>query len=152
MSRLAYPDGYNGSHAPHCGVLSVALCAGVSFETAWETVKAAGGYGEGWEGRTYAKDRRSALQTLNVAFVELLAVPAARYAWLKDRREDLFPCCTVATFAKKHARAGVTYMLNIKGHVVTLKDGLVADQGGIAPAAYHPSGKKRLQIVVEIIA
>lgn len=36
-----YPDGYSApQHKPHCGVLSVAICAGVTFETAWETIAA----------------------------------------------------------------------------------------------------------------
>lgn len=153
MTGLVYPDGYAGSTQPHCGVLALAMCVGVSFETAWATLApACTARDPKWTGRTYARERRDALQTLGVGYHERLAIPGPRWAWMKDRDEgvDFMPRCTVATFAKKHAEPGVAYMVNIKGHVLTLRDGLLADQFGLAPVAQHGCARSMIIAVIEI--
>ena len=146
---LAYPDGYTPRLEPHCGVLSVAMCAGVTFETAWATLesviirKTRGG----WKGATTGAERVAALTILGVPHVTRRHVPASRFQRLPpDYVEEnrLAPGCTVAGFAARHAKPGVTYMIPVSGHVVTLRDGLVADQCGIAPAAKSHIGKRRV--------
>jgi len=151
-----YPDGYAApQREPHCGVLSVAICAGVSFERAWAACAANLRKRRGpWRGETYAFERREALQDLGVAFDERTYVPSsllrrctADYA----ERKGLAERCNLASFAKRHAKPGRTYMVQVRGHVVTLRDGIAIDQHQAAPVAEHRAARMLLQTTLEIL-
>jgi hypothetical protein len=149
---MRYPDGYTPRREPHCGVLSVAIAAGVTFERAWNVLKPMQAKPSAWRGRTYRYDRIAALKALGVSFTENLCIPAPLMRGLHPdylRGQGYVPRCTIATFARK-AKPGVTYSLSVAGHVVTLRDGMVADQNGIAPAAQHWCARKIIKHIVTI--
>lgn len=151
---IRYPAGYAPRKEPHCGVLAVAIAAGVSFEDAWGTIKAQASYGASWRGRTYDADRSRALKALGASYVERFHVPARMirgtcHAVAGGRYVER---CTVATFARRHAKPGVTYLLTVGGHCVTLRDGIVADQHAVAPAAKHWAARKVIRLSQEITA
>lgn len=152
MTGPSYPDGYALSFEPHCGVLSVAMCAGVSFERAWDACGDAGTRGPGWRGLTDEGERRAALVALGVRFSEALAIPTRRMKRNPQWGGMCIARCSVSTFAAKRAKPGVTYMVRIKRHVVTVRDGMVADQSGISPAARHPTARRMICSVWTILS
>lgn len=109
----------------NCGVLSVAIVAGVSFEKAWAACRMR----KGSKGATSAGQREIALNALKVRF--------EKKRFLKTRP-------TVRVFARDWTVPGVTYMATTHGHVVTVKDGIVIDQQGASPAATHWTRNKRV--------
>jgi len=115
---IDYPDGYQPG--PICGVLSTAICAGVSFYAAHAWFKAR--KGAKWKGSTTVSVRDEALKHFGVKF--------ETKRWTRPRP-------TVKTFAAKHAAKGATYMLRVRGHVVTLRNGWVLDQHERAVACLH---------------
>lgn len=131
---LEYPNGFVGSKWQRrgiCGVLSVALCAGVSFEVAHAGCKRAMidlKLGLRFRGGTYHKQRLRVLDRLAVRYEEVA---------LTGRT-------TVGDFASYHAKPGVAYMLRIKGHVLTLKDGVACDQGHCGPVSSYKRRKTPL--------
>lgn len=141
---MNYPDGYSPRREPHCGVLAVAMCAGVPFEKAWDLF--AKHRGPQWRGVTNHAQRIMALAELGAKHSDTFHVPAATLRAYRTIQgsvpSDMAPRVTAATFAAKYARPGVTYMLRVGGHVLTLRDGMLADQGGIAPAAKHKSARQ----------
>lgn len=133
---LKYPDGYTGtSRDPHCGVLAVAICAGVSFETAWDIFKSyrTPRQRARWRGATNWQERDLALLQLKVD-----------YGTLAVRRQ------TLLAFVRDVAKPGETYMVRVRGHVVTVRDGMVIDQTACAPASKHPSRRKFILRVTRI--
>jgi hypothetical protein len=157
MKNLSYPEGCAGSCRPHCGVLAVAICADVPFETVFELIRTCSRHSGNWKGRTTGPERTGALKRLGVSYDERFHISKARYDAMRSGYPRLVntryqPSCTVATFAKKYADAGTTYMLRVGGHIVTVRDGLVADQSGIAPAADHRSAKQRVLGSIEILS
>lgn len=152
---LSYPQGYAPARKPHCGVLATAICAGVSFEAAWEIIQRQGGYPASWKGATYPGDRLAALRAFGVEVVQRRHVPARHLPRLAPeyvKQQGLVEGCTVATFVRRFARPGVIYMVQVSGHVVTIRDGIVADQCGLSPAARHWCGKRRVQTSWEVLA
>lgn len=133
MKELTLPTGYAAPcREPHCGVLAVAICADVPLETAFETIKQAAGYNGNWKGRTYLKDRTGALDTFGAYFTVTRHAPR-RVLQAHNWPEGWAPTCTLATFAKRHAKPGVTYMIDVSGHTFTLRNGMIADQSGVRP-------------------
>jgi len=151
MQELCLPSGYVAPrHEPHCGVLSVAICADIPFEEAFAMIKARAGYNGNWRGRTYNGDRIGALRALGVPHKETHFAPAhalARRGWPEgwSRR------CTLATFAKRFAKPGVTYMTSVRGHTFVLRNGLIADQAGVRPVTGSKLARCAVKHTVEIL-
>lgn len=118
---------------PCCGVLAVANFAGVSFDTAWAailpTVKRPGR----WRGSTYDWQRRAALRELGVRWVEM------DRAFLNGR--------SVANFVERIMQDNVMYKVHMRGHVVTVFNGIVTDQTQSVPVAEHASRRRKVTSV-----
>lgn len=152
MTNPLYPADY-GKVAPggHCGVLAVAIFAGRTFEEAWAALAPKRGR---WSGGTRHGDRVAALRSWGIPLRTVLHLPAHECSYWQGRSPLLTydasaPRCSVATFARRHAKPGVTYMLRVSRHVVTLRDGIVIDQTQAAPAASHWTAKKIVTVSVE---
>jgi hypothetical protein len=135
----------------HCGVLACAILAGTTFEIAWD-VLSTGRRGR-WTGGTRIAEREAFLKALNVPHKARTHISRDRLKWLRSTGSpclnDYRPRCNVATFAARHAKPGVTYMITIARHVVTLRDGIVMDQQQAAPAAKHWTARKLIRHSIE---
>lgn len=131
---IDYPCGFDASvHSkkPICGVLAVALCAGVSYPVAHAACKAsmkALKLGVRFGGRTWLTQIEHSLKGLAVRF--------AKYR-VHDNP-------TVGFFAAHRAEPGVTYLLRVKGHFVTLRDGMLIDQISNAPWQLHKTHRRHV--------
>ncbi|MBA4172813.1 MAG: hypothetical protein C0511_09215 [Hyphomicrobium sp.] len=155
MTAALYPADYgNVPMGGHCGVLATAIFGGRSFLVAWDSLKACQPRPGRWKGATNRLQRERVLRAWGVEFRSILHVTRNEYAFLKGRSmlacyDATLPRCSVATFARKYAKPGVTYMLRVRRHVVTLRDGIVIDQGRAAPADQHPEGKRLITHTLE---
>lgn len=124
---MEYPSGFKAevhSKKPICGVLAVALCAGVSYDVAHAACKRsmlALKLGMRFRGRTYLRQLKHALSGLAVRFTEY--------------KQNDNP--TIAHFAEFRAEPEVTYLLRVSGHFLTLRDGILIDQGACLPYSLH---------------
>lgn len=151
MRELTLPTGYAAPrHEPHCGVLAVAICADVPFEVAFETIKQAAGRTGNWKGRTFLRDRTGALDAFGKYFTVTRHAPR-RVLQAHRWPEGWEPSCTLATFAKRHARPNTTYMIDVSGHTFTLRNGLIADQQGVRPYATDRLARCTVKSSTEIL-
>ena len=113
----AAPEGLSAPvdtpYGPNCGVTAVAIAAGISFCEAFTLIKKQGRRAGNWQGRTYAGDRRKALDTLKVKHVPV-ALPSRRMS--------------LKTWVNTLAVPGHHYMVTTTGHIQTVRDGMVVDQ------------------------
>lgn len=114
---------------PCCGVLAVAMLAGVTFEAAWDAIKPHVRRRGSWQGSTYDWQRRKALEALGVKFVE-------------ERFYD--KPMTVKTFVEWLAKPNTHYNVHVRGHVVHVFNGVVTDQAESLPAREHRSGRRKV--------
>lgn len=128
---LEYPDGFQfekHNKKPICGVVSVAICAGVSLEVARATLRA--DYirrgGQRFRGGTNQAQRGRALSLLGVQF----------------ETHTLVGKMNLRNWYAKYGKPGVLYSVRVTGHVVTVKDGMVIDQHRHKPIWEHKSGGK----------
>lgn len=133
---VSYPNDY-GSVAPggHCGVLAVAILSGRTFREAWDALTPRKGR---WTGGTRHNERIAVLRSWGVPFRATLHMTGADYRFCGGKSplssyDAILPRCSVATFARRYAKPGVTYMLRIKRHVLTLRDGYCVDQTECCP-------------------
>jgi hypothetical protein len=126
----------------NCGVLSVAMCANVSFAVAEKACKLSSRS----KGGTNHYQREQALKALGVRFEsKLVMVKVGNGAYCKYVQP------TIRTFVRDHTAPGVTYMLRVNKHVVTVRDGIVMDQQSVKPAAEHWSRNMRVTRVTKIL-
>jgi hypothetical protein len=135
-----YPIDY-GNVAPggHCGVLAVAIFAGRTFQEAWDALKRPGR----WSGGTNQYRREAVLKQWGIACRHVLHVTGREFRVTGTTSPLLcyaacLPRCSVETFARKYAKPGVTYMIRIRGHVLTLRDGIAIDQTNACPVELYP--------------
>jgi hypothetical protein len=126
----------------NCGVLAVAICAGVSFEKAWKACRMR----KGSKGATCDFQRETAMKTLGVKF-DNKRVMLRRGRGFKAH----YVQPTLKVFARDWTTSGVTYMVTLSRHVVTLKDGIVIDQAGAAPVEKHWTRNKRVRRSMKIL-
>jgi hypothetical protein len=130
--RIAQPEGMVKGLG-NCGVVAVAACAGVPYDTAWELLQGYTAKRTGkrkWTGGTFDHERAKALDVLGVAR-ELVHFNRGQFR----------------TWARTQALPGRTYMVTITGHVVTYKDGVFMDQCGSGPVATSTVGSKMLRSI-----
>lgn len=130
---MDFPEGFQPG--PCCGVLAVAVCAGVTFPEAWDKL-AKLERAKRFRGGTYTGNRSRALRYFKVPFDE--------------RRLPYRQKTTVMKFAEWQTRPGVLYMLTTGRHVVTVQDGMVMDQRGKAHFSEHWARRQIVEHVVEI--
>lgn len=119
---------------PVCGVVAVAMAASVPFSTAWDTIKTIAGKSGNWRGRTHHHHRVEALARLGVSF----------------KHVEVLRRMTLKTFIENHTVRGVTYKVNVTGHVVTVFNNAVADQFGVLNYLLHRSARQMVRAVLEI--
>lgn len=133
---MQYPTDFTSElkRKPICGVLSVAMIAGVPFNKATEVIKK---NLMPWQkrhgGRTYHEQRLKSLKTLGVPF-----------------REVPTPKMNLGRFVREHAKPNKTYMVETGSHVVTVRNALVADQTEIKPIDQHGCRRYFVMNVTEI--
>jgi hypothetical protein len=139
MTTIDYPSDY-GKVAPggHCGVLAVAILAGRTFAEAWEGLKRPGR----WVGGTNHFQRARLLTSWAVPVRHVRHVYRHEYSHMRGvspwaAYDGVLPRCSVETFARRYAKPGVTYMLRIRGHVLTLRDGITIDQTNACPVEQY---------------
>lgn len=137
----------------NCGIVAVALLAGVSHDTALAAVDAARrnrigtralksweldrGFGDGWRGATTQKMRDHALTALGVAF-------ETHY------QPDLGPHRMQLRTMARQMPSGETLMVSVRGHTMILSDGLIYDQEAPTgvPVARHWCARCMVTFVV----
>lgn len=135
---MEMPAGFDPEYhknKPICGVLAVAICANVSYDVAHARCKDnQPSHCKRFRGTTYFTQRKAALSQLWVRFTEL------DYKHL-----------SVMEFCMFKEGDNFTYMLDIRGHCITFKDGLLIDQHGIVPwrKYKHPRIKIRRCLRIE---
>lgn len=137
QGRIAQPEGMVKG-LRNCGVVAVAACAGVPYDTAWDLLKGYTARRMGkltWTGGTFEHERAKALIVLGVA-----------YERLTFKRGQQF-----RTWARTQAKPGVTYMVTVTGHVVTYKDGVFMDQCGSGPVETSIVGRKQMRGATQIM-
>lgn len=140
---MEYPEGFFSSYhsqKPICGVLAVALAAGVTYDVAHEACKQAMKdlypTRQRFGGKTYSNQRELAMKRLGVKFEK--TVYASHKPKLIDVVQDFEP--------------GVIYQVVTPKHISTVRDGILIDQGKRTPVAM--AGKlatKRVSEVTKII-
>jgi hypothetical protein len=128
---MQYPDGYTPNpRQPNCGVLAVAMCTGKPYPVVWRYM--ARFFRSNWKGRTRGHDRMNALGFFGAEAQVVIGWPEGS---------------TVAAFAAWAARRapGTTYMVKTRKHIMTIRDGIAADQNMIAPAAIHKCYRLRVK-------
>lgn len=140
---MEYPCGFDQSamkHKPICGVLATALCAGVPYKVAHDRVREAtfkaNPNRQRFGGRTYLRDLKSAMASLGVKLSETIKVNKPM---------------TVSRFAADVAKPGITYLLQVPGHFVTLRDGVLVDQTANALVNEHKVSRRQVQKFVAIL-
>jgi hypothetical protein len=129
------------SNEPNCGVTAVAVITGKPFYEVMETMRKLLGHTRGWKGRTYWGCRKLALTHYGVPFtVDFLAT---------YKRGERLPL--LSSYLKRLA-PGVTYMVDVTGHSITVRDGMFADQCGPdwRPLQGHRLLRKRVHLIVRI--
>lgn len=140
-SHELYPQDYGAVPlGGHCGVLAVAILAGRTFQEAWDALKP--GRTARWQGGTSHPARMRVLEAWGVKVRKTLHMTARELRYTKGQSplasyDRALPRCTVETFARRYAKPGVTYMLRIRGHVLTLRDGLTIDQNEACPVEQY---------------
>lgn len=139
---MEYPEGFFSSYhsqKPICGVLAVALAAGVTYDVANEACKQAMKdlypTRQRFGGKTSTAQRELAMKRLGVKFERTNY--ASKAPKLIDVIADLEP--------------GVIYHIVTPKHVQTVRDGILIDQGRALPVALCPQAKKRVREVTKIL-
>lgn len=131
---LQLPADVPPCRAPICGVVAIALAANIPFAQAWELTKLRMKSPNRWRGRTTLKQRVRVLDVLDVPYQEV-----------KLPRQ-----MTLKTFVENHTRRDVTYKVTVTGHVVTVRNKAVADQGGVFNILLHRSRRQQVRNALEI--
>jgi hypothetical protein len=136
--KMQYPTDFTPElkRKPICGVLSVAMTAGVTFKRATEVIKKnLMPFQKRHGGKTYIPQRCNALKELGVAFKE---IPLPRRM-------------TLATYVRNYCKPFTTYMITTSRHVVTVKNRIICDQIEIAHIDMHNARRCFVCHVLEII-
>ena len=134
------PEGFIASHANRgiCGVIATAICANVSYQVAWATLKQImieDEIGQRFRGGTYKNQRNKALSRLAVKHEEV----KAGMGW------------KVWEFVAHVCEPGVMYMVCFKGHVFCIKDAWVIDQSYSGPIQAWKVRNKKVTYAIKII-
>src|SRR6476661_568883 len=119
MSEFKYPEGFFSSYhsqKPICGVLAVALAAGVTYDVAHEHCKQAMKdlypTRQRFGGRTYTNQRELAMKRLGVKF----------------ERTDIVAKAPRLIDAIKEFEPDTLYQVVYAKHIATIRNGFIIDQ------------------------
>jgi hypothetical protein len=121
---IEYPAGFDSARdrkRPICGILAVALGADVSFDVAFQACKRnMPKHRQRMRGSTYKEQRDQCLKDFGVKFEVILT----------NR--------SVMEFCQYHENDGFTYLIEIRKHVMTFRNGHLIDQAINIPwRQYH---------------
>ncbi len=120
---------------PICGVLAVAVVAGVTFKKATLAIKANMlPHQKRHGGKTYHEQRLGALRDLGIKF-----------------HDQMWDKVALNRFITGAAQPDTMYMINVTGHVIVYKDGFVIDQRGKVPYEEYPNKRQYVRNVTRII-
>ena len=129
---MEYPTGFDSSthrNKPICGVLALAMAAGVSYPVAHATARQAlfdmNPRRKRFGGSTTVSSIDLALKRLGVR--SLLVKIDGTYR-LRD-------------FVAQKAKPGVMYLVRVPGHIMTLKDGMLLDQEKLISVSQYKNRK-----------
>lgn len=138
---MEYPCGFVKevhSRKPICGVLAVALCAGVSYDVAHAAVRKAtfdaNPSRQRFGGRTYLRDLKTAMTRMAVKLSPTIKVTQPM---------------TVQRFTDDVAKPDITYLIQVSGHFMTLRNRILVDQSYNVPVELH---KRRRSQVIKFVA
>ena len=136
-----YPDGFFSSYhsqKPICGVLAVAIAAGVTYDVACQTLtdamKIVHPNRQRFGGKTTAPQQSLALKMLGVKFEE--TVITAKKPKLID---------VVKTF-----EPGITYLVTTPKHISAVRDGYLIDQGRLQRIELVSFARKHVSLIRKI--
>lgn len=136
-----YPEGFFSSYhsqKPICGVLAVAIAAGVTYDVACQTLtdslKVCHPQRQRFGGKTTIPQRNHALKALGVKFEETAIV--AKKPRLIDAVKDFEP--------------GFIYLVVTPKHVQAIRDGYLIDQGRLQRVELCPQAKKRVSNILKV--
>ena len=131
-----YPVGFDPEthrNKPICGVLTIAIAAGVSYDKAHELCRQnMPSHRARFRGATYDTQRDAALKQAGIKFTVLK------------------PNISVMKFCDWFAKDGKTYLLQVRGHVMTLKNGFLIDQHICKPWQQYHHPRIKVKRVVRI--
>lgn len=146
VEAFSYPEGfYAGYHSqkPICGVLAVALAAGVTYDVAAKRCKEAMHdiypTRQRFGGKTSTPQRELAMKRLGVKFERTDIV---------SKRPKLID--VVKTF-EPDTMYHVVYKYSGGGHILTVRNGYIIDQARLTLIELSPCAKKRICEVTKII-
>ena len=141
MTELTLPADFK--NGPCCGVVAVAVVAGISQAQAEKMLRAEmPSHRSRWTGGTNKDQRNKVLAKLGIKFTSKYVFTVVNGNLKRT---------TLAIYVREYTAPGRTYMLVTNHHVVTVRDGIVIDQRGPAPAAKHWAAKQRVRHVTEIL-
>jgi len=121
----------------NCGIVAMAICAGVSLDTATEWFRAVQRPNRNWQG-----------STRHVHYDRFLREYGK---WFNRVDYDRTRIRTVGDFAEWFAKPGTIYAIRSAGHCMTVKDGYILDQSQIAKARDHWKRNARIKNHWEIL-
>lgn len=126
--RIPYPADMpdRAARVGCCGVISVALFTGASFNDVWTTIQRVHRKPGNWKGSTRHNERMSAARKLN----------KGRSAAFKTQR------MTLRRWINLHAVDDTTYMVKTTGHIQVVRNGFVYDQSGCWSILDYPGNHK----------
>lgn len=122
---------------PNCGVVAMAICAGVPLDKATEWFRVKQMANRNWKGSTRA-----------IHYPEFLRVHGV---WFNHVSYDRNRIRTIGDFAAWQAKPGVLYAIRSAGHMMVCRDGYIADQHHIVKVEDHWKRNARLKDHWEII-
>lgn len=139
---FVYPVGFSRSvHStkPICGVIASAICAGVDYDVALAAAKRTLGAGrKRFGGRMHFDHVQRTLCELGAVFEPMV---------LKPGHSPM----TLGVFAKFRAKPGVTYLVFVTGHFVSLRDGHMIDQMFSGEVAHCRTRSRQVKGWIEIV-
>lgn len=133
MEGMAAPKDMPEQIGPFCGVLALAVFAGITFMEAWDHLRIEGERNGRWKGGSNVMQREAILKRLGVPFEEVETPRPMR----------------LETWARRYAKPGALYMVRMRGHVVTVKDGHILDQNGLRPVSSSWCRRKVVTYVIK---
>lgn len=134
-----YPDGFDQSvmqNKPICGVLAVALAAGVAYDVAHSACKRhMPSHAKRFRGGTYSGQREKALRDLGICFTNFNL----------DNTTVLEFCAERASFNDSRI-----YLIQIRAHVITFKNGFLIDQSICKPWQMYHHPRIKIKSVTRI--
>lgn len=116
----------------NCGIVAMAICAGVSLDVATEWFRNCRPRNRNWQGSTHHIDYPKFLREHGVWFRHVEYNPKERVR-------------TIGDFAAWAATPGRLYAIRCADHMMVCRDGWIADQNQIVPVSKHWKRNARLK-------